>query len=68
MKRCQASIGNETEAVVSRGEQSGKAEIQSLRSQAVGSKGVIHRGEESLMAASKGGTKPDTQAVEAKGK
>lgn len=68
LKRHQASVGSETEAVVSCGEQSEKAEIQRLGNQAVGRRGVIHWGEESLVVTAKEGTKPDSWAVKAKGK
>lgn len=68
LKRCQPSVGSETEAVVSYGERSGKAEILRFRIRAVGRERVIHGGEESSVAAVKEGTKPGTQAVEAKGK
>jgi len=62
LKRCQPSVGSETEAVVSYGE------ILRFRIRAVGREKVIHGGEESSVAAVKEGTKPGTQAVESQRK
>lgn len=68
LKRCQPSVGSETEAVVSCRERSGRAEILRFRSKAVGSERVIHGGEESPVATVKEETKPGTEAVEAEEK
>lgn len=76
VKRRQASVGSETEAVVSCGEQSGRAEATKAQKpnsgewegDSQGGGGAWGRVERSLLAAAKEGTKLDVQAVEAKGK